>query len=151
LIKSLIIALIFVPHLAHSSCALVGDSIAHAAAVFTPSCLKATHPGINSKGWIKKFSEIDISTEVAVISMGSNEGSNPALADLVTLRQRVNSRRVMWIAPGPQFPSRRSVFQVATHFGDLVYERPIEDLSTDGIHFTRRGSKRIAQLTDLKN
>lgn len=127
---------------------MVGDSIAHAAGSYAPHCLKATWPGLNSKRWLTRFADITIEAEIAIISMGTNEGlTNSALADLAALRGKVNARRVMWIAPGPQYPSRKSVIRIAADHGDLVYERPIENLARDGIHFTNTGSKRIALLT----
>jgi hypothetical protein len=78
--------------------------------------------------------------------MGTNEHQDPALQGLRALRSRIRASRVMWIAPGPQYPSRNSVLAVAMEHGDLVFERPVEDLTKDGIHFTKNGSKRIAGL-----
>ena len=130
----------------HASCALVGDSIAHGAALFAPHCLRATWPGLNSKGWLDRFGRGPISADTVVISMGTNEQHDPALQGLLALRSRIQASRVMWIAPGPQYPSRNSVFLVAGQYGDLVFERPVEDLAKDGIHFTQNGSRRIAAL-----
>lgn len=83
--------------------------------------------------------------------MGTNEAKDPALLELRALRVRIQASRVMWIAPGPQYPSRDSVLVVAGMFGDLVFERPLEDLARDGIHFTKNGSKRIAALVGYEN
>ena len=130
----------------HASCALVGDSIAHAAAVFAPHCARATWPGLNSARWIERFGAVSIEADQVVISMGTNEHQSPALQGLLVLRSRIRATRVMWIAPGPQYPSRNSVFLVAGQYGDIVYERPLEDLAKDGIHFNKNGSRRIAML-----
>ncbi len=79
--------------------------------------------------------------------MGTNEGlRDAAYHGIKALRSHVAASKVMWIAPGPQFPSRGSVLLVASQFGDEVYERPWEDLAKDGIHFSKNGSRRIAKL-----
>jgi hypothetical protein len=130
----------------HASCALVGDSIAHAAAMFAPHCIRATWPGLNSTRWLDRFGAVPIEADQVVISMGSNEQQNPALQGLLALRSKIRAARVMWIAPGPQYPSRNSVLVVAGQYGDVVYERPLEDLARDGIHFNKTGSQRIALL-----
>lgn len=135
----------------NASCALVGDSIAHGAAVFAPHCQRATWPGLNSKRWIDRFGRVPVRVDTVVISMGTNEQQDPALQGLLALRARIQASRVMWIAPGPQYPSRNSVFAVTGQHGDLVYERPFEDLATDGIHFSQNGSKRIAALVSMEN
>jgi hypothetical protein len=93
-----------------------------------------------------RFGRAVIQADAVVISMGTNEQQDPALQGLWALRSRIQAPRVMWIAPGPQFPARQSVFAVAAKYGDLVYERPVEDLTKDGIHFTQNGSRRIASL-----
>jgi hypothetical protein len=133
----------------HATCAFVGDSIAHAAGVYAPHCLQAAWPGLNTKRWLKRFGQTPIQANMVVISMGTNEHRDPALQELKTLRAHIQASRVMWIAPGPQYPSRNSVFAVAGMFGDLVFERPVEDLARDGIHFTKTGSRRIAALVSI--
>ena len=85
-----------------ASCALVGDSIAHGAAVFAPHCLRATWPGLNSKRWVDRFGRAPVQADTVVISMGTNEQRDPALQGLLTLRSRIQASRVMWIALRPQ-------------------------------------------------
>jgi lysophospholipase L1-like esterase len=88
-----------------------------------------------------------IEADTALISMGTNDGiSKSSLERIRALRSRVRAKKVFWLAPGPQYPARANVFQVAMQFGDVVYERPEEDLAKDGIHYTRKGSRRIASL-----
>jgi hypothetical protein len=118
--------------------------------MFAPKCARATLPGLNSARWIARFGGTPIQADRVIISMGSNEQQSPALQGLLALRARIQASRVVWIAPGPQYPSRNSVFIVAGQFGDLVYERPVEDLAKDGVHFTQNGSRRIAALMAIE-
>jgi hypothetical protein len=97
-----------------------------------------------------RFGGAPIRADSVIVSMGTNEQQDPALQGLQTLRSRIQAARVMWIAPGPQYPSRDSVFLVAGQYGDLVFERPVEDLAKDGIHFTQNGSRRIATLVAIE-
>lgn len=135
----------------HASCAFVGDSIAYGAGLYAPNCQQAAWPGLNSRRWLKRFGRAPIQANTVVISMGTNEDKDPAFLELRALRAHIQASRVMWVAPGPQYPSRNSVFVVAGMFGDLVFERPVEDLARDGIHFTKNGSRRIASLVTHTN
>lgn len=88
-----------------------------------------------------------IEADTALISMGTNDGiSKSSLESIRALRSRIRAKKVFWLAPGPQYPARANVVLVAMQFGDVVYERPEEDLTKDGVHYTSKGSRRIALL-----
>ena len=88
--------------------------------------------------------------EVVLISLGSNDGKLPdpmTYQHLTRARKSVaHAKRVVWIAPGPQFPARAQVQAVAMTHGDVVYERPVEQLHADSVHFTKAGYQRIASV-----
>ncbi|MDI9233481.1 SGNH/GDSL hydrolase family protein [Limnohabitans lacus] len=110
--------------------------------------------GISTKQWVRQFSAtvepIASAFEVVLISLGSNDGKLPdpmTYQYLARARKSVaHAKRVIWIAPGPQFPARAQVQAVAMMHGDVVYERPVEQLHADSVHFSKAGYQRIASL-----
>lgn len=138
---------------AHTHCLILGDSIAVGTAQ-QARCTVAALSGISTKQWVRQFSpaveSIASAFEVVLISLGSNDGKLPdpmTYEYLFRARKSVlHARRVIWIAPGPQFPARSQVQAVAMAHGDVVYERPVAQLNADGVHFSKVGYQRIAGL-----
>ncbi len=132
-------------------CAYVGDSIALGAGAFQPS--KATNKcpifarnGITARRWLSLYST-GVNADKVLLSMGSNDYGANVTREITAMRKSINAKEVIWIAPGPQFAANRaSVMQVASTFGDRVYERPSDEIGPDNVHFTRRGYSRIAQV-----
>ena len=130
-------------------CAYVGDSIALGAGAFQPK--KATNKcpifarnGITARRWLALYST-GVNADKVLLSMGSNDYGANVTREIMAMRQSINAREVIWIAPGPQFAANRaSVVQVANTFGDKVYERPNDEIGADNVHFTGRGYSRIA-------
>ena len=133
------------------NCLILGDSIAVGTAQ-QARCMVAALNGISTKQWVRQFSAtvepIASAFEVVLISLGSNDGKLPdpmTYQHLTRARKSVaQAKRVVWIAPGPQFPARAQVQAVAMTHGDVVYERPVEQLHGDSVHFTKVGYQRIA-------
>ena len=135
------------PAMARADCLFLGDSIALGASRFAPQCKSLAKTGISSPAWLAAHGAERLSADVVVISLGSNDGALGASQQaMFAIRRRVEARRVMWIAPGAQFASRIAAIQVASLFGDVVFERPVEQLGPDGVHFTPDGYRRIALL-----
>lgn len=133
------------------NCLILGDSIAVGTAQ-QARCMVAALNEISTKQWVRQFSAtvepIASAFEVVLISLGSNGGKLP---DAMTYQYLTRSRksvphakRVVWIAPGHQFPVRAQVQAVAMMHGDVVYERPVEQLHADSVHFTKAAYQRIA-------
>lgn len=135
------------------NCLILGDSIAVGTAQ-QARCMVAALNGISTKQWVRQFSAtvepIASAFEVVLISLGSNDGKLPdpmTYQYLTRARKSVaHAKRVVWIAPGPQFPARAQVQAVAMTHGDVVYERPVEQLHADSVHFSKAGYQRIASV-----
>lgn len=135
------------------NCLILGDSIAVGTAQ-QARCMVAARNGISTKQWVRQFSAtvepIASAFEVVLISLGSNDGKLPdpmTYQYLTRARKSVaHAKRVVWLAPGPQFPARAQVQAVAMTHGDVVYERPVEQLQADGVHFSKAGYQRIASV-----
>ncbi len=138
---------------AGTNCLILGDSIAVGTAQ-QARCVVAALNGISTKQWVRQFSAkvepMASAFEVVLISLGSNDGKLPdpmTYQYLARARDSVaHAKRVVWIAPGPQFPARVQVQAVAMKHGDVVYERPVEQLHADSVHFSKVGYQRIASL-----
>lgn len=131
------------------SCAYVGDSIALGAGISRQGkitgCSVLAKQGINARQWRNFYSTVQ--ADRVLVSMGSNDKGANVHLEIAAMRRAITAREVVWIAPGPQFAaSRASVLWVAETFGDVVYERPYDDIAPDNVHFTRRGYDRIANV-----
>lgn len=132
-------------------CAFVGDSIALGASQQDKvGCAVLAKTGMNARQWLGAFpADKAVTANKVLISIGSNDrgAAGVVLADIEAMRRAIVGRHVIWIAPGQQFlNSRQGVLSVASAFGDVVYERPYDDVTRDNVHFTQRGYARIAQL-----
>ncbi len=135
------------------NCLILGDSIAVGTAQ-QARCMVAALNGISTKQWVRQFSAtvepIASAFEVVLISLGSNDGKlpDPMTYEYLTRARKsvAHAKRVVWIAPGPQFSARAQVQAVAMMHGDVVYERPVEQLHADSVHFTKAGYQRIASV-----
>lgn len=131
-------------------CLVMGDSIAQGAGAYAPHCTVVAAKGITTHDWVRKFGghvERSGAFDVVLISLGSNDGGAASVKILSNARMKVAlARRVIWIAPNPKYAARSYVIGVAKNFGDVVYERPIEQLQPDGVHFNGLGYKRIASV-----
>jgi lysophospholipase L1-like esterase len=125
-------------------CAIIGDSIALGVAKYREDCSLFATVGITSTAFEKaNYTPIG---ETTIISLGSNDAGNNTEAALMKLRQRLTSKRVIWIMPTAQKPQARAAIQrVADRFQDRVFE--LRFVSTDGIHPTVDGYIDLARRT----
>jgi len=131
----------------NAPCLLIGDSIAQGASAYAPECSHFAQKGISSSAWRQRFERANLAASTVLISLGTNDGTaKTTLADLVAIRSRINASKVIWIAPGAQFPARTIVIQMARSYGDDIYERPFENLAGDNIHFSSEGYARIGSI-----
>jgi lysophospholipase L1-like esterase len=65
--------------------------------------------------------------------------------ELLSLRQVISSKRVMWIMPSIKPAVQDIVRTIARSYGDTVLEIP--ELSTDKVHPTQNGYKKLAEKT----
>ena len=131
------------------TCAFVGDSIALGASQQDRmGCVVLAKTGFSARQWLGTYpADKVVNANKVLISIGSNDSGAGVQADIEAMRRAIVGRHVIWIAPGQQFlNSRQGVLSVASAFGDVVYERPYDDVTHDNVHFTRRGYARIAQL-----
>jgi lysophospholipase L1-like esterase len=90
------------------------------------------------------YSMNDLTADTVVISLGSNDGSGiDTMQALIEIRNRVKSKKVMWILPANSKPIQNIVRDVATQYNDLVIE--IKSLSPDRVHPTMSGYKELAK------
>lgn len=123
-------------------CLILGDSIAVGVSTFEKQCTAQVATGYTSANWNKKFPR-QPKTEIAVISLGTNDQSMNTKAELLALRNRLDSRHVYWIVPPIKPQAQEAVKAIAAEYkDDLIY---IKQLSKDGVHPTTNEYKRIGQ------
>jgi lysophospholipase L1-like esterase len=138
---------------ARPRCMIIGDSIAQGVGTYAPQCRLVAAKGITTKDWLNRFGKsvenVAIAFDLVLISLGTNDGDIVDVQSLKQTRRSVDrAGRVVWIAPAPKFAIRSEILTLAKEYGDVVYERPIEQLQSDGIHFSGAGYRRIASVMD---
>jgi len=125
-------------------CAIIGDSIALGIAKYRQDCSLFATVGITSTAFEKAdYTPIG---ETTIISLGSNDAGNNTEAALMKLRQRLTSKRVIWIMPAAHKKHVRNIIQrVSDRFQDRIVEMRL--VGFDGIHPTVDGYIDLARRT----
>lgn len=127
-------------------CLILGDSIAVGTAHFRPECAVMAKSGINSKDWNTKHYHDQLKSDTVIISLGSNDLKTlNTFGEIIALRQRVQARRVFWILPANKPQKVELIKWVAEGYKDTVIAIP--NVSSDHVHPTPQGYKKLAELT----
>jgi hypothetical protein len=126
-------------------CLILGDSIAVGIQQHRIECASYAHVGWTSEKWNRTYLNKDLSAQVVVISLGSNDWSEKVTKyELMRLREKVRADLVFWILPAIKPEIRNVVREVADMRGDLIV--PITDVSKDGVHPTSAGYRELARM-----
>ena len=126
-------------------CLIVGDSIAVGTAHFRPECTVIAKSGINSTDWNNNYRNKIVDSKVTIISLGTNDVKNlNTEVELIALRSRIEVGHVYWIMPPIKPEKQKIVRNIAKTYGDSVIH--ISELSTDKIHPTYNGYKKLGEL-----
>ncbi len=127
-------------------CLILGDSIAVGTHQFRKECSSVSKGGINSWQFNKDYAQRIEPANTVIISLGSNDhnGVN-TFKELMTMRQRVEGKRVFWIMPAIKPHIQDMVKIIANSYGDTIL--PITRLQPDGVHPSWAGYKEIAEKT----
>lgn len=132
-------------------CLIIGDSIAVGTHQYRPECVAYAKGGINSWQWNKKFSTVDLTSKVAIISLGTNDHDGVhTFKELMNMRARVTAERVYWILPPCNDKFCKSnvndiVKIIANARGDMIIKT--DRLQKDAIHPSWAGYKELAEKT----
>ena len=127
-------------------CLILGDSIAYGVSNIRTECVAYAKSCINSLVWNDKYQEKIVPAKTTIISLGSNDTfSVKTEIELIALRSRITEGRVFWILPAIKPERQRIVIKVANAYNDRVIKIP--EVSTDGVHPTYNGYKRLGELT----
>ena len=126
-------------------CLILGDSIAVGMSQFKPECRLIAKGGINTWQFNRQY-KVDLSSEIAIISLGSNDHSGiNTRKELEDLRSRiVKTTLVYWILPAIKPHIQLTVKNIAQEHGDIVISIP--RLQKDGIHPSWAGYKEMASM-----
>jgi hypothetical protein len=126
-------------------CAYIGDSIAVGLQQLDNECAIHARVGAGS-GFITQRYTGNNSTDYVVISMGSNDPNNPALAENArALRRSLRAAVVIWILPYNRTAATR-IQAVADNFGDSWIALKSFN-SRDGVHPSYRPVANAIQET----
>jgi hypothetical protein len=127
-------------------CLIIGDSIAVGTQHHRPQCERRAQGGINSADWNRRYLNGPQQARTVIISLGSNDWrSINTMHNLKILRENVEADRVFWILPAIKPERQAMIRKIAEVYGDTVL--PIPEVSTDGVHPTGRGYRRLADMT----
>ena len=133
-------------------CLIIGDSIAVGVAMARPECVSYSKGGWNSWQWNKDYLDKASakSFETIIISLGANDHKGvKSEKELRKMRDKIKGKTVYWISPGFERKpvQQEAIEMIAREYGDIVLPRPKNDMSSDGIHPTMRGYKKLAEQT----
>jgi hypothetical protein len=101
--------------------------------------------GINSRDFVNRYIGKDLVAETVLISLGSNDYKQiKTKNELLDLRSQVVAKKVYWVIPAIKPEIQEIVEGVANKYGEWIIRIP--NLSTDGVHPTRQGYKRIGEI-----
>jgi lysophospholipase L1-like esterase len=132
-------------------CLILGDSIAVGTHQFMPQCAAYAKGGWNTWQWNRDYLKNDLTANVVIISLGSNDHKHiKTEEELTKLRAKVKAKRVYWVLPAGNLKASEVNIQwiqalvrdIAYKNGDVVL--PINGLQKDGIHPSWSGYRDIA-------
>ena len=127
-------------------CLILGDSIAVGTEMFRPECVAYAKSGWNSWQWKKDYLQNDLTANIVIISLGSNDHKGvKTREELEIIRGKVKGSRVFWILPAIKPNIQQIVKDIAEEHGDTVL--PITRLQPDGVHPSWAGYKELARET----
>jgi len=127
-------------------CLILGDSIAVGTHQVRPECAVYANNGINSRDFVNRYIGKDLVADTVIISLGSNDHTGiKTKNELLDLRSQVSAKKVYWILPAIKPEIQQIVEEVANQYGDWIVRIP--HLSNDGVHPTRKGYKKIGEIT----
>lgn len=125
-------------------CLIIGDSIAVGTHQFKKECVSYSKGGWNTWQWNRGFSDKDLTANVVIISLGTNDHKGvKTYQELEKTRSKVRASRVYWIMPAIKPEIQQIVRDIAEKNGDTVL--PITSLQPDKIHPSWAGYKDIAE------
>lgn len=131
-------------------CLIVGDSIGVGVSQVRRECRAHVRSGINSAVWNRTYLHNLEPSKVLIISLGANDTRQiDTGANIRLLRNKTTATRVYWLLPSEKLKPHavEAVRRVAEEYGDIVIERPTTDISSDGVHPTYAGYKKLAERT----
>lgn len=133
-------------------CMIIGDSIAVGVAMQRKECVAYAKGGWNSWQWNKDYLSKATANfhETIIISLGANDHSGVKTEkELRKMRESIKGKRVFWIDPGKDRKPipHEAMSKIATEYGDTILSRPMNHMSSDGIHPTGKGYKLLAEQT----
>lgn len=115
-------------------CLIVGDSIAVGTGSVQHECSVRAKVGASANFIVNNYSaSAKSASEYVVISMGSNDPTNPHNAhDALKLRSNIAARKVVWILPYNR-TAANVMRRVAERFGDTCVDLAPQ-VTADGVH-----------------
>jgi lysophospholipase L1-like esterase len=129
---------------------IIGDSIAVGVSQIRKECTAIAKSGINSKDWNNQHLDKLKPTKTLIISLGANDFKGiDTETNIRKIRTKTQAEKVFWLLPSNKLKPLqvKVVEQVAKEYGDNIIDRPETDISSDGVHPTYTGYKKLAEKT----
>jgi len=136
-------------------CMIIGDSIAVGVSMVRKECVSHSRGGWNSWQWNKDYlaNATTRPYETIIISLGANDHKGVKTEfELRKMRESIKGKRVFWIDPGKDRKPvpHDAIVRIAKEYGDVILERPKENMSSDGVHPTGKGYRELAEKTKTR-
>ena len=133
-------------------CLIIGDSIAVGTHMARPECVAYAKGGWNSWQWNKDYLDKASAqpARTVIISLGANDHKSVKTEqELRKMRSAIKGDRVFWISPGAERKPvpQDAIERIAKEYGDIVLDRPVQHMSSDGVHPTGKGYRQLVEKT----
>lgn len=146
--KLILLFSLLLPNIAQSKCYIIGDSIAQGISQHIKECASATKVGLNTNLAHTSFTKHGVlSANRIIISLGINDKAQgtKTLINLSDIRENLKAEKIIWILPNTNYREQHTIVKkIAEHYGDSYLDITTV-ISSDGIHPTISGYKKIAQ------
>jgi len=130
-------------------CLILGDSIAVGTQMVARQCQLVGQTGINTSQFNHLYANNVLTAGVVIISLGTNDHKGvETYAELVAIRERVQSNHVYWIMPNIKPEIQEMVMVLAAFYGDKIIGTKL--MQPDGIHPAWSGYKDLIAQTILE-
>lgn len=126
-------------------CLIIGDSIAVGVAQYATQCNLQGKIGITSNSFADVY--IVKNANLTVISLGSNDRGYDPYAAMKKIRDTIDGK-VIWLISANSLEGATASLRVAYQYGDGVFHVGTVELSSDGVHPTVNGLKKISSILE---
>jgi hypothetical protein len=126
-------------------CLIIGDSIAVGISQYLKQCELQGKIGITSSAYSNTY--VIKQAKETIISLGSNDLGYDPYESMKVIRDRID-HKVIWLISANSKTGALSALKLAKEYGDNVIRVDSVEMSSDNVHPTTKGLKKLSELIE---